>query len=238
VAGGCCVGGRGNCTGAGAGRPTLLLKASMHCCCSDRFIACSAAEVTYIILSTTHIQDTQHSLHTGYCMYPSTEQWVRSLVWTWHGFGHGAEHNAYTNWCSAEMRLQNPGHICHLLIFVKEWMMNACFPASVLTESTELGVTCCRITLMQQVIITSGQQKTAVSCCHSNNLADHYTQKGQGHKQQIAPYIQCMHISTLHVMLQSSMQTSQSGHKAHLQVNDALVVRQGARGHEGEEVVG
>ena len=47
-----------------------------------------------------------------------------------------------------------------------------------------------------------------------------------------------MHILTLHAILQSSAQTSQSGHKAHLQVNDTLVVGQGARGHEGEEVVG
>jgi len=48
----------------------------------------------------------------------------------------------------------------------------------------------------------------------------------------------CIQLHTLHAMLQSSMRTSQSGHKAHLQVDDALVVGQGARGHEGEEVVG
>ena len=64
---------------------------------------------------------------------------------------------------------------------------------------------------MQQINIASGQQKS---------------------------YVQCMHIVTLHAILQSSMQTSQKGHKAHLQVYDALIVGQGARGHEGEEVVG
>ena len=51
-AGACaCWAGRGNCTGAGAGLPTLLLKASMHCCCSDLFMACNSPDIVSRVLN-------------------------------------------------------------------------------------------------------------------------------------------------------------------------------------------
>ena len=58
------------------------------------------------------------------------------------------------------------------------------FPASVVTEAVQLAVTWPRITLKQQLIFASGQQKPAVFQCHSNKLAEHYTQKGQGMQTQ------------------------------------------------------
>ena len=66
-----------------------------------------------------------------------------------------------------------------------------CFPASVLTESVELATTCRLIIIMQQVIIASGQQWSAVSHCHSNKLADRYTQGIQTEDCALFPMHAC-----------------------------------------------
>ena len=89
VAGGCCVGGRGNCTGAGARRPTLLLKASMHCCCSDRFIAYSAAQLAYRALHVCQWFQVQNSE----CVHCSVLETASAMALNTSGVNTIGEHN-------------------------------------------------------------------------------------------------------------------------------------------------
>ncbi len=61
----------------------------------------------------------------------------------------------------------------------------------------------------------------------------------RGYKKKAAPYVQCMHTITHPACHAPKLDADKpEWTQSHLQVDDALVVGQGARGHEGEEVVG